>query len=51
MHLDRKTGHVAILQVVRDEEDAIIGEEDATPVDFGRIAAFGRQAGHQPASA
>lgn len=40
VHLDRKTGHVAILQVVRDEEDAIIGEEDATPDDFGRIAAF-----------
>ena len=40
VHLDRKTGHVAVLQVVRDEEDAIIGEEDATPDDFGRIAAF-----------
>lgn len=38
--LDRKTGHVAVLQVVRDEEDVIIGEEDATPHDFGRIAAF-----------
>ena len=38
--LDRKTGHVAVLQVVRDEEGAIIGEEDATPDDFGRIAAF-----------
>ncbi|MCK2036471.1 transcription termination factor NusA [Microbacterium sp. SSW1-49] len=40
VHLDRKTGHVAVLQVVRDEEGAIIGEEDATPDDFGRIAAF-----------
>lgn len=38
--LDRKTGHVAVLQVVRDDEGAIIGEEDATPSDFGRIAAF-----------
>jgi len=38
--LDRKTGHVAVLQVVTDEEGAIIGEEDATPDDFGRIAAF-----------
>ena len=38
--LDRKTGHVAVLQVVKDEEGAIIGEEDATPDDFGRIAAF-----------
>lgn len=38
--LDRKTGHVAVLQVVRDEENTIIGEEDATPDDFGRIAAF-----------
>ena len=40
VHLDRKTGHVDVLQVVRDEEGAIIGEEDATPDDFGRIAAF-----------
>lgn len=40
VHLDRKTGHVAVLQVVRDDEGAIIGEEEATPDDFGRIAAF-----------
>ncbi|MEV8251020.1 transcription termination factor NusA [Microbacterium sp. NPDC076768] len=40
VHLDRKSGHVAVLQVVRDEEGAIIGEEEATPDDFGRIAAF-----------
>ncbi|MBT2485555.1 MULTISPECIES: transcription termination factor NusA [unclassified Microbacterium] len=40
VHLDRRSGHVAVLQVVRDEEGAIIGEEDATPDDFGRIAAF-----------
>ncbi|WP_091232331.1 transcription termination factor NusA [Microbacterium sp. 3J1] len=38
--LDRRTGHVAVLQVVKDEEGAIVGEEDATPDDFGRIAAF-----------
>jgi N utilization substance protein A len=38
--LDRKSGHVAVLQVVKDDEGAIIGEEDATPDDFGRIAAF-----------
>ncbi|MFS0852372.1 transcription termination factor NusA [Microbacterium sp. 179-I 3D4 NHS] len=38
--LDRKTGHVAVLQAVKDEEGAVIGEEDATPSDFGRIAAF-----------
>ena len=40
VELDRKTGHVAVLQVVRDDEGAVIGEEDATPDDFGRIAAF-----------
>ena len=38
--LDRKTGHVAVLAGRKDEEGAIIGEEDATPDDFGRIAAF-----------
>ena len=38
--LDRTTGHVAVLQVVRDDEGAVIGEEEATPDDFGRIAAF-----------
>ena len=38
--LDRKTGHVAVLQAVSDDEGAIIGEEDTTPSDFGRIAAF-----------
>lgn len=40
VELDRRNGHVAVLQVVKDEEGAIIGEEDATPNDFGRIAAF-----------
>lgn len=38
--LDRRTGHVAVLQAVTDDEGAVIGEEDATPDDFGRIAAF-----------
>ncbi|MCS3842257.1 MULTISPECIES: transcription termination factor NusA [unclassified Microbacterium] len=40
VELDRKTGHVAVLQAVKDEDGAIIGEEDATPDDFGRIGAF-----------
>ncbi|HCS60633.1 MAG TPA: transcription elongation factor NusA [Microbacterium sp.] len=40
VELDRKTGHVAVLQPVTDDEGAIIGEEDATPSDFGRIGAF-----------
>ncbi|ALX66771.1 transcription termination factor NusA [Microbacterium sp. XT11] len=38
--LDRRTGHVAVLRAVTDDEGAVIGEEDATPDDFGRIAAF-----------
>lgn len=40
VELDRKTGHVAVLQPVKDDDGAIIGEEDATPDDFGRIGAF-----------
>lgn len=40
VELDRKTGHVAVLQTVKDDDGAIIGEEDATPDDFGRIGAF-----------
>jgi N utilization substance protein A len=39
-HLDRKTGHVAILVPVTDDEDKVIGEEETTPEDFGRIAAY-----------
>ncbi len=39
-HLDRKTGHVAIYVPLLDEEGAVIGEEETTPDDFGRIAAF-----------
>jgi N utilization substance protein A len=38
--LDEKTGHVAIFVPVLDEEGAVIGEEESTPEDFGRIAAF-----------
>src|SRR5690606_19015181 len=40
VELDRKTGHVAVLQPVEDEEGAVIGEEETTPADFGRIAAY-----------
>ena len=40
VELDRKTGHVAVLQPVHDEEGAVIGEEETTPADFGRIAAY-----------
>jgi len=40
VELDRRTGHVAVLQPVVDDEGAVIGEEDATPDDFGRIGAF-----------
>ena len=38
--LDRKTGHVAVFVPVLDEDGAVIGEEESTPEDFGRIAAF-----------
>ena len=38
--LDQKTGHVAVFLALRDDEGAIIGEEETTPDDFGRIAAF-----------
>ena len=38
--LDRKSGHVAVFVPLRDDEGAIIGEEETTPDDFGRIAAF-----------
>ena len=38
--LDRKTGHVAVFIPLLDEEGAVIGEEESTPEDFGRIAAF-----------
>lgn len=38
--LDRKTGLVSIFIPLLDEEGAIIGEEETTPQDLGRIAAF-----------
>ncbi|MGV9195040.1 transcription termination factor NusA [Microbacterium sp. MC2] len=38
--LDRKTGHVAVYVPLHDDEGAVIGEEESTPEDFGRIAAF-----------
>ena len=38
--LDRKTGHVAVFLPLLDDEGAVIGEEEITPDDFGRIAAF-----------
>ena len=38
--LDRKTGHVAVFVPLIDDEGAVIGEEESTPEDFGRIAAF-----------
>ncbi|MBG9885588.1 transcription elongation factor NusA, partial [Bacillus toyonensis] len=40
VELDRKSGHVAVLIPLKDDEGAVVGEEDATPEDFGRIAAF-----------
>ena len=39
-HLDRKSGHVAIYVPLLDDEGIVIGEEETTPEDFGRIAAF-----------
>jgi len=39
-HLDRATGHVSIFVPFMDEEGAVVGEEESTPDDFGRIAAF-----------
>jgi N utilization substance protein A len=38
--LDRRTGHVAVFVPLTDDEGAVVGEEESTPEDFGRIAAF-----------
>ncbi len=38
--LDRKTGHVSIWVPEHDDDGAVIGESEADPRDFGRIAAF-----------
>jgi N utilization substance protein A len=40
VHLDRKTGHVSVLVPEKDDDGNVIGESEATPDDFGRIAAF-----------
>ena len=40
VELNRATGHVAVFVPLRDEDGAIIGEEETTADDFGRIAAF-----------
>jgi N utilization substance protein A len=40
VELDRKTGHVSVYSIERDEEGEVIGEAVETPDDFGRIAAF-----------
>ncbi|WP_119698192.1 transcription termination factor NusA [Microbacterium halotolerans] len=38
--LDRSTGHVGIYVPVADDSGSVIGEEESTPEDFGRIAAY-----------
>ena len=40
VELDRKTGHVSVFAIERDEEGAVVGEAVDSPSDFGRIAAF-----------
>jgi len=40
VHLDRKTGHIAVYVPEFDDEGAVIGESEDSPSDFGRIAAF-----------
>nr|WP_294691064.1 transcription termination factor NusA [uncultured Friedmanniella sp.] len=39
VELNRKSGHVAVMVPERDEEGNRIGEYDATPEGFGRVAA------------
>ncbi|MGO1235247.1 MAG: transcription termination factor NusA [Microbacterium gubbeenense] len=38
--LDHKTGHVAVMTPVTDDEGAVVGEEEQNPEDFGRVAAY-----------
>ncbi|WP_105567691.1 transcription termination factor NusA [Microbacterium halophytorum] len=38
--LDRDSGHVGVFVPVTDDDGAVIGEEESTPEDFGRIAAY-----------
>jgi N utilization substance protein A len=40
VELDRKTGHVSVFAIERDEEGEVVGESVDSPSDFGRIAAF-----------
>ncbi|HAQ60012.1 MAG TPA: transcription elongation factor NusA [Microbacterium sp.] len=40
VEMDRKSGHVGVFTPVMAEDGAVIGEEETTPDDFGRIAAF-----------
>jgi len=40
VELDRKTGHVTVWSIERDDEGAVVGEEVDDPSDFGRVAAF-----------
>lgn len=40
VELDRRSGHVAVMVPVRDEDGQTIGEQESTPEDFGRVAAF-----------
>ncbi|RUR01138.1 transcription termination factor NusA [Labedella endophytica] len=40
VHLDRKTGHIAVLVPEKDDDGNVIGESETLPDDFGRIAAF-----------
>lgn len=40
VELDRRSGHVAVMVPVRDDDGETIGEQESTPEDFGRIAAF-----------
>jgi N utilization substance protein A len=39
VELDRKTGHVQVIVPELDDSEATIGEYDATPEGFGRVAA------------
>jgi N utilization substance protein A len=40
VELDRKTGHVTVWSIERNDEGAVVGEEVDDPSDFGRVAAF-----------
>ncbi|TWX40505.1 transcription termination/antitermination protein NusA [Frigoribacterium sp. ACAM 257] len=40
VELDRKSGHVSVFAIERDEEGEVVGESVDSPSDFGRIAAF-----------